>query len=95
MTTLTSYKLLCFDCYGTLIDCETGVVNALEPLLSKDPSKSSTREEILHIYHEFEASEQRPNPSMQYSEILATIHPKIAARLGLPAPSAEADKSLW
>jgi 2-haloalkanoic acid dehalogenase type II len=93
MTNLTSYQLLCFDCYGTLIDWETGVVDSLEPLLSKDPSKSYTREEILHIYHEFEAAEQTANPSMQYSEILATIHPKIAARLGLLAPSAEADKA--
>ena len=58
MTNLTSYKLLCFDCYGTLIDWETGVVDALEPLLSKDPSKSYTREELLHTYHEFEAAEQ-------------------------------------
>ena len=30
---LTDFKVLTFDCYGTLIDWETGIVNALRPLL--------------------------------------------------------------
>lgn len=87
MGTLTSYKLLAFDVYGTLVDWETGVVDALGPLQSKSSSKPFTREELLHVYHELEASEQTANPSMAYSEILATIHPKIASKLGLPAPT--------
>ena len=31
---LTDFKVLTFDCYGTLIDWETGIWNALQPLLS-------------------------------------------------------------
>ena len=89
MSALTSYKLLAFDVYGTLVDWETGVVNALKPLLSKDSTRNFTREELLHLYHDFEALEQTANPSMAYSEILATIHPRIASKLGLPAPTAE------
>lgn len=27
------YKVLTFDCYGTLIDWESGILNALRPLL--------------------------------------------------------------
>jgi 2-haloalkanoic acid dehalogenase type II len=93
MSALTSYKLLAFDVYGTLVDWETGVVNALKPLLSKDAKKNFTRDELLHVYHHFEALEQTANPSMAYSEILATSHPKIASKLGLPAPTAEEDSA--
>ena len=93
MSSLTSYRLLAFDVYGTLVDWETGVINALEPLLSKDSTKSFTREQLLHVYHECEVSEQKTNPSMAYSDLLATIHPKISSKLGLPAPTHDEDKA--
>ena len=31
-------SVLSFDCYGTLIDWEGGILSALEPLLSPQPS---------------------------------------------------------
>ena len=43
---LTDFKALTFDCYGTLIDWETGMVEALRPLTSKAPRKP-TRDQIL------------------------------------------------
>jgi hypothetical protein len=36
---LSDFKLLTFDTYGTLIDWESGIYNALEPLLDKVPIK--------------------------------------------------------
>ena len=30
---LTDFKALTFDCYGTLIDWETGMVEGLQPLI--------------------------------------------------------------
>ena len=30
---LTDFKVLTFDCYGTLIDWESGIHNALKPLI--------------------------------------------------------------
>ena len=32
---LTDFKVLSFDCYGTLIDWETGMHEALKPLVAK------------------------------------------------------------
>ena len=32
---LTDFKVLTFDCYGTLIDWELGMIEALKPLTSK------------------------------------------------------------
>ena len=39
---LTDFKALTFDCYGTLIDWETGMVEALKSLTSK-ASRSLSR----------------------------------------------------
>jgi hypothetical protein len=32
---LTDFKILSFDCYGTLIDWESGLFSALQPLVAK------------------------------------------------------------
>ena len=32
---LSDFKVLTFDCYGTLIDWETGMVEALKPLTDR------------------------------------------------------------
>ena len=43
---LTDFKVLTFDCYGTLIDWETGIIENLRPLTSRvDPPLS--RDDIL------------------------------------------------
>ena len=49
---LRSYKILTFDVYGTLIDWESGMVNALKPLTDKLPDPLS-RDQILeaHAFH--------------------------------------------
>ncbi len=47
--TLTKYKALTFDCYGTLIDWESGMFAALQPLVARVPRKL-TRDEILEAH---------------------------------------------
>ncbi|RMJ17975.1 hypothetical protein CDV36_002363 [Fusarium kuroshium] len=92
MSRLSDSRLLSFDVYGTLIDWETGVINGLKPLLDAN-NASFSREHLLTIYHELEAAQQVKTPDMKYSELLATIHPHIAERLGFPKPSAEQDNA--
>ncbi|RSL87439.1 hypothetical protein CEP51_002270 [Fusarium floridanum] len=92
MSRLSDFRLLSFDVYGTLIDWETGVINGLKPLLDAN-NASFSREHLLTIYHELEAAQQVKTPDMKYSELLSTIHPQIAERLGFPKPSAEQDKA--
>lgn len=89
MAQLSNYRLLCFDVYGTLIDWEGGILAALQPLLTSQGQFS--REQLLTIFHELEAEQQRLTPDMPYSQLLATVHPLLAARLDLPAPSEEAN----
>ena len=92
MSRLSDYRLLSFDVYGTLIDWETGVLNGLKPLLDANNAKLS-RENIHTVFHEQETVQQYKTPDMKYAELLATIHPKVAERLGFPAPTSEQDQA--
>lgn len=49
------FSVLTFDCYGTLIDWETGLTNALQPLLQAY-GIPLTQEQLLAVYAEFEAA---------------------------------------
>ncbi len=46
---LTDFRVLTFDCYGTLIDWESGIFTALQPLLQKAPAPLS-RDAALEIF---------------------------------------------
>ncbi|KAL2788507.1 HAD-like domain-containing protein [Aspergillus keveii] len=89
MATLKSYKLLTFDVYGTLVDWEGGIIAALQPALSKSPSKNYTKEELLHAYHALEKAQQEKTPDMLYSDVLATIHAPLLEKIGLEPPTEE------
>ncbi|KAK6218205.1 Oxysterol binding protein [Pestalotiopsis sp. IQ-011] len=92
MAKLSDFKVLSFDVYGTLIDWETGIVDNLQPLL--DANKASfSKEKLLHAVHECEHAQQAATPDLKYHELLAAIHPQIAAKLGLAAPPAEQSRA--
>ena len=43
---LTDFSVLTFDCYGTLIDWESGIITALQPLMTR-AGQALTREAVL------------------------------------------------
>ncbi|KAB8224646.1 HAD-like domain-containing protein [Aspergillus novoparasiticus] len=88
MSKLTNYRLLSFDVYGTLIDWETGVWNAIQPTLASNNAQI-TRSDYLKLYQELEKAQQTKTPDMPYSQLLSTIHPQIASRLALNPPTAQ------
>ncbi|RDW67387.1 putative haloalkanoic acid dehalogenase [Aspergillus mulundensis] len=92
---LSPYKLLTFDVYGTLVDWESGIIAALAPSLSKSPSPTNnpTRSQILHAYHDLERAQQTKTPSMLYCDVLATIHAPLCEKLNLPPPSASESRA--
>src|SRR5512138_3471846 len=77
MMNLRDFKVLTFDCYGTLIDWETGMVNALAPLTSRLDNKLS-RNQILEAHARHESSQQRQTPSKRYRELLAVVYRRLA-----------------
>jgi hypothetical protein len=57
---LTDFKVLTFDCYGTLIDWEGGMLEALKPLTSKAERPVSCND-ILTAHARHESSQQCPS----------------------------------
>ena len=80
---LAGYSALTFDCYGTLIDWETGIWDALQPLLMANPGCEVDRTAALAAFAESESAEQLANPETLYPGILAVVHRAIATRFDL------------
>jgi len=79
---LTDFKVLTFDCYGTLIDWETGIWNALQPLLSAG-GIALEREDALARFGRYESEQEEATPSLRYPTLLAAVHARFARDLGL------------
>lgn len=92
MAKLSNYSVLVFDCYGTLVDWESGVLDALQPLLALNTA-SVPRDHLLTVFHECEAAQQAKTPHLPYRDLLAAVHPQVAARLGFREPTVEANQA--
>lgn len=81
------FKAITFDCYGTLIDWETGLLGALRPIAHARGKLLSDRE-ILALYGEIEPKLQ--NPYQRYREVLEQAALEFGKRLGFAVSEAEA-----
>jgi len=86
---LTDFKVLTFDCYGTLIDWETGIFDGYQSLLAKS-GKTLDRDQILETHSRHEAAQQAKTPGMRYSELLAVVYQDVAREWGTEASREEA-----
>jgi 2-haloacid dehalogenase len=78
---LSDFQVLTFDCYGTLIDWETGLLNAIRPLTAKVGS-SLTPNQILETFARHELAQESETPTMIYSDLLALVHSRIGKEWG-------------
>ena len=74
------YKFLSFDCYGTLIDWETGIWNAFQRIILLNNITDLSREKVLGHFAELEEAQQTNAPSMIYPEVLYNVHQQFAKR---------------
>ena len=81
-----SFDALTFDCYGTLIDWERGILNALQPVLSPRGIDEG-EDEVLERYAGHEAALEA-GAYLPYREILARSLRGLCADFGF-TPSAE------
>lgn len=80
---LTDYKVLTFDCYGTLIDWESGIWDAYQPLLAANDGKLPPRSTMLQAHAKHEHVAESASPDLPYSDILARVHRSLAEEFGL------------
>lgn len=78
---LSEFKVLSFDCYGTLIDWETGLWNAIEPYVKKAGIVDG-REAVLSKFGGIETKVETDEPALNYRKVLAKVHGKIAEVYG-------------
>ncbi len=74
------YDFITFDCYGTLIDWETGISNAFIATAARD-GVTLVRDAIIEAYLQVEP-EVESGPFASYSEVLRGTAREVAQRLG-------------
>ena len=89
MLDFARFEALTFDCYGTLIDWETGIWDALEPVLARHGAAVG-REEALEMHGALEAEAERP-PYRDYKSVLRAVLDGIGRRAGFTPSDAERD----
>jgi 2-haloacid dehalogenase len=82
------FRLLTFDCYGTLIDWETGIFSALRPVLAAH-EKTIADSELLSLYSQLE-SEAESGEFRPYREVLQSVVRGLGERLGFTPTESQA-----
>src|SRR5262249_16764669 len=77
----SSIRLITFDCYGTLIDWETGMLTALRPIFSRG-GRSIPDAQLLEEYGEAEA-EIESGDFLPYRQVLASAVQDVGRRLSV------------
>jgi 2-haloalkanoic acid dehalogenase type II len=77
---LSNFRALSFDCYGTLIDWESGLWSALQPLAVR---AGVAREPALEGFAAAESHQEQATPAMLYSALLAAVHRELARGWGV------------
>ncbi|KEF61517.1 uncharacterized protein A1O9_03084 [Exophiala aquamarina CBS 119918] len=91
----SSFKVISYDIFGTLIDWEGGIYPLLQPLVERMPADASSehaayrsaegRSKVVGRFHELEATLQTSQPSALYSSILEQAFLLFAQDMGIEA----------
>jgi 2-haloacid dehalogenase len=87
MLDFSHFRILTFDCYGTLIDWETGILSALRPILAAH-GKPLSDVKILEFYSGLEA-EAEHGEFQPYREVLHSVVRGFGQRLAFEPSDAE------
>ncbi len=83
-------QAMTFDCYGTLVDWERGILAVLRPWAARHQLAVSDSE-LLRAYAEAEHPCQQVAPRTPYPDILRAVHARIAERFGVRLSAGEGD----
>ncbi len=85
MPDFTDCEWVSFDCYGTLVDWETGISTAVADVL-KPHGVVSSRAEILRLFSEVEPRVQGSREYLEYRLVLRRVVEGMGAELGVRFP---------
>ena len=89
---LTDFTTLTFDCYGTMIDWESGIWDAMQPLICASRRTDITRMVGLEAFAKIETAQEIATPGMLYPELLGHVHRTLAQHFDIQT-SAEPDQA--
>jgi 2-haloacid dehalogenase len=89
MLDFSRFRVITFDCYGTLIDWEMGILGALHSIFAAHSAQLDDAE-ILRLYGEFEV-EAEAGEYLPYREVLREVVRGFGKRLGFQPTAAEQD----
>lgn len=81
---LDDFKVLSFDCYGTMIDWETGILAHTLPW-AQERGLRVRDAEILEAFGQAESAEEAAAPDALYPKVLERVHLRLATQWGLPS----------
>jgi 2-haloacid dehalogenase len=90
MIDLGSFKALTFDCYGTLIDWDTGISDVVSPWLG-DMQSAVPPDLVVSTFALMQARHQQIRPTLLYPEVLRRSWRDIEEQFGWDASSERAD----
>lgn len=83
------FRIITFDCYGTLVDWESGIAGALQPVLRAHGERLSD-DAVLELYGELEPAAQT-GEFLEYAEVLRRVMDGVAARFEFELAPGERD----
>jgi 2-haloacid dehalogenase len=88
---LSDFEALSFDCYGTLIDWEAGIIAVLRPWADAH-GLDVDDDQLLEAFGRCESAAEEAQPGGLYPRILARTMTSIGAELGVDVTAEEADR---
>jgi 2-haloalkanoic acid dehalogenase type II len=83
---LNDVEVITFDCYGTLIDWETGIRNAFHTAISRTRGRQGLESRAFELYEEEERRVEREKPHLLYRDVLSKTSLNVARKIGWKLP---------
>ncbi|MEW6129007.1 MAG: haloacid dehalogenase type II [Acidobacteriota bacterium] len=90
MLNFEAFEVLTFDCYGTLIDWENGLLGALNPIFAAHQIQADD-EQLLALYGEFEAAEES-GEYQNYKAVLKNVLRRLGKEFDFAPSESELDE---
>jgi 2-haloacid dehalogenase len=79
---LDSFEVITFDCYGTLIDWETGIWRAFHDALARTGAKKGLDARVFELYAAEEQRLEKETPHLSYRTVLTRSALSVARKVG-------------
>ena len=88
MLDFNSFEWISFDCYGTLVDWETGISDTVARVFARHGVRK-TKNEILAMFSDSEPKVQSSGEFLEYRRVLRDVMELMAWEAGIRLPRAE------